>query len=639
MKIHLSRKVPDALGISGLILALSIALGVSGWILLVLVCLGLVAGLTALNGIRALRAVAGSIGLGSILVLLLSTVVPTFRIGEASLVLLWLVMTIALYALPVRQPITTTSARHLVVPSLILSLVFANFRLITPERALGRLAGDFAEDNGAWLLALSRSISGEATVLSAASGASGGPSTGWALTVTRAISRHIDAISSSGIENNGVFLLRAYVLVGMLACLILCIVVGRLVLNQSEVVRYLAPAVSAAVFVPFTLSLMKVGHFSALVAVLALVASFDLITQETSNRRERLILDTTGVIMLFSAGQAWYPLSGVAVLYTILLISDFILRWWKRPERFERPWLILLAAIGAVALAFIVVRRILPTYFSNITDLDYLFDNLRLAGGYAPVNSMLAVGSFVGCLILVSTRWQGEKRLSFFLVSLLAPLAILLVVSYSMHPNTPQYGTLKYMFIVSALCVPLACAAAFLETARFVPKGLASLLGLVILAVVAMFAPPANEMKWLTNPGDRPNEWSSAVINEVRKGRTVVCLNTVKGDTGRDYEAYLCTRIASSLAGADSYETRTWTAANICQIPLEQAKAAFTPAFQEDLSVVLFDSSRSTSGAGCQTASGSIIGGWTSVVDWNSTASFSVDGTPATLSAGDKEES
>ena len=632
MGTGLNTRLPDAIGTAALALCVSVILGTSGALSVIASSLGLLMGLIFLpGGVRFARALAGSFGVGGIVVFGLSRLTPSFNLSELSILASLVVMVVGLYTLLLRDTSVSLAARHLALPSFLLTAAFWSFRTISPDRALARLAGDYAEDNGAWLLALSRSIRGEETVLNLASNTSGGPSTGWGLTITRMLSRHIGSSSLEGLEFNGTILLRAYLLIGVLACLVLCVVTVRLARDATGVLVFIVPVLTTAVFLPFLLSLVKVGHFSALVAVLALASALDFATTETKGRTTRVASSVVVVLMLVAAGQAWYPLTGVAVLYAALKILSAAFQWWKKPDRVGRPWLLGTVVVLITITGIAAIRELFPTYFANITDVNYLLDNLRMVGGYAPVNSLLAVSAFVGCLVLVSTRWAKYQDFTYLILSLLGPLTVLLVISYAMKPNTPQYGALKYMFILASLLVPLATTSLVAEFAHLIPARLLPLTGLALVSAVMMFAPPANELTWLSKPGTRENEWSRAVIQEVRRGGTVVCLNSTQGDTGRDYEAYLCTRIASSLAGTDTYETRTWTAANICQIPLEQARAAFSDDFQKQLSVVLFDGRRSTSGAGCQSPNGPIVGGWTSVIDWTSTRTVSPDGSLASV--------
>jgi hypothetical protein len=632
MGTGLNTRLPDALGTAALALCVSVILGTSGALSVIAGSLGLLMGLIFLpGGVRFARALAGSFGVGGIVVFGLSRLTPSFNLSELSILASLVVMVVGLYTLLLRDTSVSLAARHLALPSFLLTAAFWSFRTISPDRALARLAGDYAEDNGAWLLALSRSIRGEETVLNLASNTSGGPSTGWGLTITRMLSRHIGSSSLEGLEFNGTILLRAYLLIGVLACLVLCVVTVRLARDATGVLVFIVPVLTTAVFLPFLLSLVKVGHFSALVAVLALASALDFATTETKGRTARVASSVVVVLMLVAAGQAWYPLTGVAVLYAALKILSAAFQWWKKPDRVGRPWLLGTVVVLITITGIAAIRELFPTYFANITDVNYLLDNLRMVGGYAPVNSLLAVSAFVGCLVLVSTRWAKYQDFTYLILSLLGPLTVLLVISYAMKPNTPQYGALKYMFILASLLVPLATTSLVAEFAHLIPARLLPLTGLALVSAVMMFAPPANELTWLSKPGTRENEWSRAVIQEVRRGGTVVCLNSTQGDTGRDYEAYLCTRIASALAGTDTYETRTWTAANICQIPLEQAREAFSDDFQKQLSVVLFDGRRSTSGAGCQSPNGPLVGGWTSVIDWTSTRTVSPDGSLASV--------
>lgn len=274
------------------------------------------------------------------------------------------------------------------------------------------------------------------------------------------------------------------------------------------------------------------------------------------------------------------------------------------------------------------IRRLFSTYIGNLTDLDYLRANLRLVGGYAPVNSLLFVAATLGMLVSVSVIDRRKSLLPHVVHATTSPLLVLLGVSFLMEPNTPQYGVLKAIFILSSVYVPISSALLVEAVSRRLRPSALPLASILVWCTMMFFSPPANEVKWLSTPGANSNEWAEAIVKEADSGRSVVCLNTEKDSTGRDYEAYLCTRIASAVVVADTYETRTWTAANICQIPPKQAKEAFTAEFQEKLTVVIFDETRLSSGAGCQAPADGARTGWLSSIDWNRVRVVNVQGNP-----------
>jgi len=104
--------------------------------------------------------------------------------------------------------------------------------------------------------------------------------------------------------------------------------------------------------------------------------------------------------------------------------------------------------------------------------------------------------------------------------------------------------------------------------------------------------------------------WSAAVVAELERepSRNLVCLNTLI-DTSRNYGGYLCTRMANGFQGKSNYTYNTWTAANIGQIPPEQAADAWDTNFYRHLTILLFDPSRLNNGEEQQKA-------WLADVKW-----------------------
>lgn len=633
------RRIPDALGVALAVFALVVPFGASVWVLLALFTVVLVIGVVGLDGVRTVRAVAYSFVLSSVFILVLSRVQPGFQLGQLSIWFLFGATLCIGYAVPGPQETDVFSSRHLAFPSLILVLTFWGFRTLSASQSLARMAGDYAEDNGAWLIALAKSSEGRGTLLRAASTSSGGPSTGWSLTLVRTLEQLLGESPVRSVAENAMVLIRSYMFWGVLTGLVLCIAAGTLANSMTPLWRFVAPIVATGVHIPFMVSLMKVGHFSATIAVLGLATALAVATSRRTGMRSDPWTVSGIAIALVAAGQAWYPSTGIALLFVVLTMGGAGLLWLRSTNRDSWSPRRIASASAVIVTLVVIASRLFPNYLANIRDIDYLLGNLRLVGGYAPVNPLLFFAAVLLSFVFVTKKWRESRWISPFLVSVVAPLLLLLLISYAMTPNTPQYGVLKYMFIVASVLTPLAAAAVSEFIGSLLTPRSAPLVGVAVFSAVMMYSPPGSELKWLSKYGDRSNEWAPAVVSGVKLGRTVVCLNTVKGDTGRDYEAYLCTRMAASLAGIDTYEVRTWTAANICQIPIEQATAAFRGEFQENLRVLVFDPSRLSSGAGCQAVSAPGSKTWTSPIDWSRVEVVGPDGRRVdTARFADKEE-
>ena len=611
------QNVPDIAASAAVFGMLGVSFGSSNAGLACAVVVGAVLGAVGLDAVRFVKSVTLAVGLCSVINLVFTRATPSYQIDGLVLTLLFVCVLVATYVYWIYLGPAQTPPWLLIGPSLAISWAFWTMRTLDSAQSLARVAGDYAEDNGAWLLALARSTTSDSTVLNFASGTSGGPSTGWVLASIRSLSQWFSGSGVSGLADNATVLLRAYLVVAAIGGLLLSVIVAELSSDHQGRTRIWGPTVCAAVSLPFFVALIKVGHFSAMVAVLAVETAVLAAVQASRSTVKRFVSILWVALALVAAGQAWYPLTGVAALFVVLMGIDWLRNSHVSTDQLGTRKQKVFVAIVTLLLLAVIFSRVFSTYAGNIRDLDYVLANLRMVGGYATVNPILVLSSIVSVLTYCSIRWDQLRVAAHAVTALLLPLASLLLVSYAMEPNTPQYGVLKYAFILVSVFVPLTVGVATSVLVMRSDRQLAFLVSAMMTIAVMMFPPPSSDIKWIWNHGANTNEWSSAVVDGVNKGRTVVCLNTLEGDTGRNYEAYLCTRIATALAGVDTYESRTWTAANICQIPIKQARAAFTHEFQKSLTIVIFDRSRLTSDAGCQTGEAGEPGGWTAVVDWS----------------------
>jgi len=277
--------------------------------------------------------------------------------------------------------------------------------------------------------------------------------------------------------------------------------------------------------------------------------------------------------------------------------------------------------IGSAGISWIAYERVFASFLQNVIDIDYVKFNMRLGGGYPVVRSEILVVSVVRMLSFLQARRheKSPKQMPFvFAFSLLTPWLVLLVASYLSSPYAPQYGVIKYGYMIAGVAAPyaLAAIAGQFSMGRSQMNGGAVAFGLLLTFL--WLGSPGDKIQWLQTAQTVDVPWAQAVVAELRNDpqRPVVCLNTVEDDTSRNYEAYLCSRIALGLGGFNEIVHRTWTAANICQVPAKQADEAFTDEFQKNLTVVLFDPSEVTSGVECQAPTESHPRGWTSAIDW-----------------------
>jgi hypothetical protein len=316
----------------------------------------------------------------------------------------------------------------------------------------------------------------------------------------------------------------------------------------------------------------------------------------------------------------------------VYLVSLLSLEFWvkiKNDLTIRNRVRIVGAAVFVTVVVFALAQKLFSSFLANVTNLSYIKYNLTLAGGYSTVNPWLVVGGFSLCLWWGHRQTTNDDHSKLSLVAaLLVPVIGLFTWSYFLAPYIPQYGAWKYLYVAAAVSIPWAIVITARLLENFLSLTALAQAPLVLLLALGLFTPPFQHLNWVNTVRGTDYEWVDSVTNELRRNsqRAVVCLNTFKGDEGRNYDAYLCSRMSLGLGGFDTYEHRTWTAANICQIGPEQARLAWDGSFQENLTVLMFDDQRTSSFASCQSATEGTPNGWLSFVDWNVVKKLSPNG-------------
>ena len=491
----------------------------------------------------------------------------------------------------------------------------------TSAKAFGILVKN-GEDNAAWLIALSRSVQINSTVLSAESGVSGGPSTGVFISLFRELFMRIDPTAIVANADNALVLLRMYTIVGVLLALVWFVTALSMLSTQKQIVRSGFAVVSSLIGYAFVMGLAAVGHFSAVVAVFFLSAAvmvheIKLIGPKNMGGHIQRVLV---FLSLTAAGQAWYPLTAVAIIYFAMTVVQIGSQWIKKRQKRGDIVKLIVASPFLVIVSFFVFRKVFPGFFGNAFDLDYIIQNLTLPGGYASVNPWLTIIGISVCLFSGLSRSAIDSlSLSSLVIALFVPIVVLFTWSYFLSPYVPQYGAWKYLYIAVAVAVPWATLIVGKELGKIQSSLSLASVPLVIALVFALLTPPMQNLSWVSSVGKSEDPWIGAIVKELRDNptRPVVCLNTFKSDEGNNIYAYICSRMAQGLGGFDTYALRTWTAANICQIPPEQAESAWDRDFQRNLTVLTFDTKRTSSFYSCQLPVGDYQNGWLSNIDWN----------------------
>jgi hypothetical protein len=538
--------------------------------------------------------------------------------------------------------VKTNHALSLFLFILIFTKITENCRQWTSAEAFGILVGN-GEDNAAWLVSLSKSVIKNETVLSAQSAASGGPSTGVFISFFRELFYRVDSTAFVSNGDNALVLLRMYTIIGVLIALLWMMVASSMLREQKQIVRAGFAVVSGLTGYSFIMGLATVGHFSAVVAVFFLSTAVLVheVLQGTNIRFGLAIQRGTVFLSLISAGQAWFPLTAVALIYLALISVQVVLN--RVPKKIDKKIgrQVATSAAAAFLISYFLYMRIFPSFLQNVFDLDFVIYNLTLPGGYATVNPWLVLLGFsVAIFWGFSPKVFDRTSQMSLVIALFIPIVGLFTWSYFLAPYTPQYGAWKYLYIGAAVAVPwaLPIIGQYLQSKK--PSISLLPIPMVLLLGLGLLSPPFNHVSWVEKAIPAGYEWVDTVVNELREnpGRPVVCSNSIKDDDGQKYIAYLCSRMALGLGGFDEFKHRVWGAANFCTVNAEQMKDEWPTSELRNLAVVLFDPMRTSSFAGCQSPSEDYPNGLLSFVDWSVVRKLSPSGEvvfPKTTKLGD----
>ncbi len=557
----------------------------------------------------------------SLTISLLTVIIATCAVGKVT----------SIFGSTVRT--RDVDAMWLAVPVVVmLGILNSSARSWTSEQGFGILASN-GEDNAAWLLALSHSVSQGHTVLTQESSSAGGPSTGIFVAFWREIMGWLDPSFIGVNADNGLVLARFYPLIATLAAIQVFAVALRVVSCDSRLVRMFSTTTACLFTYSMFMGLATVGHFSAAVAGLFLVNAMSIaMIAAPESRTGHLLADSLVLVSLLAAGQAWFPLTFLAVLFVSLRIGHLVKGSSLASRRSNRGRELAVVS-GSILVLVVVVRGLFSDTLSHFMDVDYIKRNLTLAGAYSTVSPWIALAGLVIPVTLVAPHWgnKNDARRSIAVLTLVTPPVTLFVLSYFLSPYTPQYGAWKYLYLAVAAVGPLAIVCVVNEAARSI--GRRGAFGAVAASAVMLmlFPPPLTYANWSGTVGKTRHEWVDSIVRELRNEprRPVGCLNTLKDDQTQNYNAYLCSRMAFGLGGFNEIHHRVWTAANLCAAPPEQVQAEWSVDRQRNLTVVLFNGTRTRSGVGCQTGSKPFERGWLTSIDLQLTRNLDIRGNPA----------
>jgi hypothetical protein len=608
-------------GLLSFLIAFVVDASVSG--LFLLACVGGVIGLLVRDSVAVFCGLFLSFVVCTVAALFAEALLPSYSVSGASVLVVFLSVIVAIAFGMRRFTIKTDESKILVaMAALTASLLFLlrESRTWTSVNAFGALVRG-GEDNAAWLLALSRSVIDGKTEFSSASGTSGGPGTGIVINLVR---QSMSAVGESPLFSSGdnaLVLVRAYAVVAvLLACgwLVVSVVASS---SRDLLSGTLFAVLASMTSYVFVMGLANVGHFSAVVAVFFLsVAMFMYLAIDGSSKQGMWVKRLFVFLALVAAGQSWFPMTGLALLYVFALVVVAVVPYMKQRPNQKTIRLLIAVGIAMTLFGYFSYTRLFASFLQNAFSLDYIISNLTIPGGYSTANPWLVVLGFIAVTWWGFSKTHSDTDMGHWILPLLfvVPTVLLFVWSYFLAPFVPQYGAWKYLYIATAVTVPLTVVILQISLPDRTPIRFVRVLPMLVLFALTMFSPPWNSIQWAEGIKGTDAPWVAGVVKalQVSPERPAACVNTVLNDESRNYEAYLCSRMSFGLGGFDESVHRTWTAANICQIPPPQARAAFSREFQQDLSVLLFDGSRTSSFAGCQAPAKEEPNGWLSSINW-----------------------
>lgn len=503
------------------------------------------------------------------------------------------------------------------------------------------------EDNAAWLLGLASTYRDGDIVLGNASAVGGGVTTGFIAVLGRMISTVLNPNYFQNNADNGLVLLRLYVCVTVLIVGVWSLIISEVLEGRDRFTRLTTTLLSSAILVGFSLGLANSGHFSAVCAVLfvSIALLFAVCADRTTGpaRYGFLILALTAI---FSGSQAWFPLLS---LFLVTSTCFFIFVAWDLSRRhfvhqIQRKWIVLPLLVSCALAGWLVLRS---NYFSSYLNLEVLKRNLSLPGGYATISPWIVVTVVGTTILLLPLMWmRGMRAVSILLSAAVLNVFLFIGLSLIFPPHYPIYGPLKLLYVTSAILSPAVLVLVVVRFQHFEPVKLTLMVGALVL-LWSTPEQPLRNLGWvprMTAVVSGPQyPFVEIVVNELRESpnRPITCLNTHPGDTYWNYITYLCSRMSFGLGGFNEEKHLVWTALQICSAPLIQAEKVINEAFSSELTVIVNDSTRLTTRAGCQVPVEGAPHGWMSWIDWSQVRILDVKGNRLNLtwesSSHDKE--
>jgi hypothetical protein len=223
---------------------------------------------------------------------------------------------------------------HVATPIAMFSCIFSIWAFAQPWDPIeGFLKiAQFGEDNGAWLNNIAFSITDTGSQIGPQSSVSGGVLLG----VLSSLGALIIRASQNGnqpFDSSAVVLWRLYLLLILLGVVAAISTVIKLVKAKNTLVNILLGTLAVSTCSAYMMGLIGPGYFTALIAVVWLLYSFELLTfGDEIKPRERGLILTWLVLNLVAVGEAWFPINLVGLTMAAIILIHHLSKFLAPPH-------------------------------------------------------------------------------------------------------------------------------------------------------------------------------------------------------------------------------------------------------------------------------------------------------------------